>query len=288
MSSTSFWLRSGAVLAIALGWFAVLGAQHRPAETDARVDALLRDGMFGEAVAGAPFSATATLTWQPPGGGPPHRAMTRYFRDTAGRVRVEQAFTDRRRQAPMRRTFLSPQPDSREVVLIVDDRAMAIPRELAGRFVGGWNRLVLPLAAGCRAVAPLPQAWHAFAYGASDVTEEPLGQRTLEGLSIVGQRFATRMPSGAFDAAAGLEMRGERWMAPDLRVLVYARVDDAQLGRAEYQLAHISRAAPAAALFAPPAAVTPWPSADVPPDASFAMSATGLASAADDSCRGVR
>src|SRR5262245_17405719 len=54
----------------------------------------ISDCILRTPVVSAPFSAEATTTWSPPAstGQAPLRATARYYRDSAGRVRVEQAF----------------------------------------------------------------------------------------------------------------------------------------------------------------------------------------------------
>src|SRR5258705_2441356 len=53
--------------------------------------------LAGPPVLGAPFSAEATTVWRPSAnsGRPVMHATTRYYRDSAGRVRVEQTFVGR-------------------------------------------------------------------------------------------------------------------------------------------------------------------------------------------------
>jgi hypothetical protein len=120
----------------------------------------------------------------------------------------------------------------------------------------------------------VPEVWHTFVTG-EDARTEPLGERMLDGLAITGTRVTARTPAGAFSEAVGLEMRGEQWVSPDLRALVYAKVEDAQIGVVEYQLAHISRVPPSPSSFVVPTTAEPWPSAGVPLLSSFRLTGEG-------------
>ena len=60
---------------------------------------------------------------------------------------------------------------------------------------------------------------------------------------MTGARFTTRLPGLAGNG------QGERWMSPELEIVVYARSEDSEIGVLEYQLTGIDRAEPHARLF---------------------------------------
>ncbi len=220
-------------------------------------------GLFSRTpVAGAPLSAIATITWQRPGSEPLRQAVTKYFRDAVGRVRAEQAYSDVRTDSALRRVFVAPETDSR-TVLVLDNVSAAwrhIPRASAAMIVGKPFRLTLPIADRCVALMHLAQSHHAFYHGPNAVMEEAVGRRFAEGVTAEGYRFETTLLSGHFSLSADLVVRSERWVSPDLRLLIYSRTKDAVAGVVEYPLSDINRSEPSADLFTVP---------DAPPAAAF-------------------
>jgi hypothetical protein len=75
--------------------------------------------------------------------------------------------------------------------------------------------------------------------------EESLGKRSIAGLPVTGSRFVTRLPG--FDNG-----HAERWVSPELKLVVYSRSEDTHFGVLEYQLTNISRSDPPAELFEVP------------------------------------
>ena len=79
----------------------------------------------------------------------------------------------------------------------------------------------------------------------SGPSEETLGQNSIEGIRVTGTRFVTRVTG--FNHG-----RAERWVSPDLKLVVYSRSEDTHFGILEYQLTNISRSDPPAELFEVP------------------------------------
>jgi len=211
----------------------------------------------GEIVTGAPFSADATTEWRPKRGGTaPMRATTHYYRDSEGRLRMEQGIAD---EAHPRRIFLMLDINERGTYM-VDSVARTVttgwPRSFADMMIGGggWNSFVIPLS--------LNRFWGFFQTpiedpeGAGVAGEEWLGSKSIAGVTAIGTRFSTRLPLGV--TGVGL---AERWVSPDLKVVVYSRSEDAAIGVVEYKLTKIDRTEPRADLFAVPEnySVTPFP-----------------------------
>jgi hypothetical protein len=197
----------------------------------------------GALFVGAPFSAESTTVWHPPAGSGRAEMQTtaRYYRDSVGRVRVEQSFVghDQRSQ----RIILT--LDARTAYLldpVARTTSMLGPRgvvELIFGF-GGYSEFVLPLSMN-RSIGFLPvQPPDAT----SAVSGESLGERTIAGVLATGTRFVTQLPVGVIGVG-----RVDRWVSPDLKLVVYSRSEDAAIGVVEYQLTKISRSDPPTELF---------------------------------------
>ena len=105
------------------------------------------------------------------------------------------------------------------------------PRGLAELLVGsgGFSQFVLPLSmsrsVGFFAIPDVPP----------DATNagggESLGERTIAGVPATGTRFVTRLPAGLIGSG-----RAERWVSPDLKLMMYSRIEDPALGIVEFQV----------------------------------------------------
>jgi hypothetical protein len=187
----------------------------------------------GAPVLNAPFTAVATLIWTPAAstGRSEVSALARYYRDSAGRVRVEQAFIGDSHTP--RRIIVTPEADGTVYQLDPDEKKAAVlPRVLAKWIVGERDRYVL---------ARSMNQFISFFQRALDT--ESLGQRSMAGVPATGTSFSSQVP------AAG---RGERWEAPDLSLVVYYRVQSPTIGLITYTLTKISRGEPDARLFEVP------------------------------------
>jgi hypothetical protein len=83
--------------------------------------------------------------------------------------------------------------------------------------------------------------------------EEALGTREIEGVLCEGTRTTVTIPAGAIGNERPIESVAERWVSPELGVIVYSRRSDPRFGETTYRLTNITRAEPPAELFAPPA-----------------------------------
>jgi hypothetical protein len=206
-------------------------------------------------VLNAPFSADATTVWQPPAskGQAALRATARYYRDSAGRVRVEQRFVGHERAQQI---LLAPEVDGRTAyVLDAVARTVSSPvsRGLAQMMVGdgGYNQFLLPRSM---------KRFTVFFVTPDTVTstgepaEETLGKATVEGVQVTGTRFATLLPNGL-----GGHGRAERWVSPELELVIYSRSEDAHFGILEYRLTNIRRSDPRTELFDVPQEYTEIP-----------------------------
>ena len=185
-------------LAAALG-ATVLGQVNLPAES-------IGGPLTGPAVLGAPFSADATTTVHATlGDGTRLDQSTtdRYYRDSAGRVRVERPMSAL--PAPVTiserhiRTIIDPDPgDGGVYTLDAQTRtARSAPRSLVGMTAGGGREFSVPVGGvrflGFRRAGDLLSADpDAFA----DVRDEPLGSQRIAGVETTGRRITLIVPAG--------------------------------------------------------------------------------------------
>lgn len=78
---------------------------------------------------------------------------------------------------------------------------------------------------------------------------EPLGSQFMEGVTVDGTRTTFVIPAGQIGNELPITIVSERWMSPELKVLVMSRQLDPRFGENTYRLTNISRAEPAAELF---------------------------------------
>ena len=252
MRTTSSVVRSTIAFSILMMSLTGLFAQaHPPDSNEVSRKIIARCGVTpclldGALVVGAPFSAESTTVWHPPAGSgrAELQATARYYRDSMGRVRVEQSFVghDQRSQ----RIILT--PDARTAYLldpVARTASMLGPRgvvELIFGF-GGYSEFVLALSMS-RSIGFLPVQ---PPDSTSTVSGESLGERTVAGVLATGTRFVTPLPAGVIGFG-----HVDRWISPDLKLVVYSRSEDAAIGIVEYQLTKISRSDPQAELFEVP------------------------------------
>jgi hypothetical protein len=233
-------------------------AQANNSELEARLKNQRDEGWYNAApgfrtpVFDTPFSAETTTTWQPGGSESSIWSVTtRYDRDRAGRFRVEQMFGHAGDQSPQR-IIVAPDPNSRRVYVIdaVRRTASELGRTFAAITVGGWNRLVLPVSMSQFMTFPRPHVRHSRYDAALD--EESLGQRVISGIQTTGTRLKTILPAGAMGGSRPIQIVEERWVSPELQLVVYSRNTDSEIGIVEHRLTKISRADPPEELFEVP------------------------------------
>jgi hypothetical protein len=221
---------------------------------------LLKDDVPGEEclflgppVLDAPFSADVVTTWQPPAasGMSDMRTTARYHRDRHGRLRVERTYVNGA-AAPI---FLTDDAEARRV-WVLDPRtrtAHRTPRGAAEMMIGAggsYRHFVLALA---------PNRWMSFhrlptpsLRANTPFDERSLGERIMAGVRLRGTEYTAMLPPGAMGRARSFEMSDERWVSPELKVVVFSRSEDPHIGLFEYRLANIRRDDPPSELFAVP------------------------------------
>ena len=200
--------------------------------------------IFNASVVNSPFSAEGTTVWRPPAskGQPSLHATARYYRDSAGRVRVEQTFGGRDGR---QRIILAPDGTSRDAY-VLDPVAQTVSTSVTRGFVqlmlgdGGFDHFVIPISKRHFA------SFFVVPDFVESASEESLGEGSMAGVRVTGTRFITRLP-GLLGTG-----RAERWVSPELGLVVFSRSEDAHIGILEYQLTNISRDEPRAELFEVP------------------------------------
>lgn len=214
----------------------------------------------------APFSADATTTIQQTLGDGTRidrRATAHYYRDRAGRVRVEQMIMGIASLSPTAegqvRITIQPEPtDGRVYTLDPSARTARLgPRSSADWAVGGGETFAVPLG-GIRFLVfgRGQQLRQRIGVTGNPVEEEALGTRQISGVDAVGRRSTLTIPIGQFGNDRPMEIVDERWESPQLRVVIYSRHSDPRTGVIDYRLTNIRRNEPPADLFVLPADYT--------------------------------
>ena len=259
---------------VAAGVPAIVSAQGRQGSTDpreiervSRAAALARtdwvaaapDVLNGPVVTDAPFSADATTTvTQVLGDGTRIEQTTtaRFFRDRAGRVRREQTIIGLgavNGGGSVQTITIDPDPsDGMAYTLDPASRtAMRVPRVVFSSFTLGAVRLTTGNGAvmmnGSPAVAVAGRAPSPVA--GPDARAETLGTRQFDGVSAVGRKITSIIPTGQIGNDRPIEITDERWESAELRLLVYSRNSDPRTGVVEYRLTNINRSEPPPDLF---------------------------------------
>lgn len=86
-----------------------------------------------------------------------------------------------------------------------------------------------------------------------NLIEEDLGMKTVNGVAAHGTRITNIVPVGAIGNDKEFRSVTERWLSPDLNLLIKSVSTDPRFGTTTYELTNISRQAPDASLFQVPA-----------------------------------
>jgi hypothetical protein len=206
----------------------------------------------------APFSAEVLTVWQPwPNSGRSElRASSRYYRDGAGRVRIEQMFIGSASGQQAQRIIVAADPSSQPVYLIDPAARTAgeVPRMYAVMSVGHIDDVVMPISPRCfvnfMRIHLIERTMVRRGRLPPPIEEESLGEQTMAGVRVAGTRYKTRMPAGFYPARHGdLEMTLDRWMSSELGLEVYSRSEDSEGDVVERRLTTIKRGQPPEELF---------------------------------------
>jgi hypothetical protein len=220
--------------------------------------------LTGAPVIGAPFSADATTTVHATlGDGTRLDQSTtdRYYRDSAGRVRVERwmglpAPSDVSER--WARTIIAPDPGDRTAYTAdAETRSfVSTSRSIMALTIGGGRSFHIYIG-GVRFVGFLRAgdflSADPGAFG--DVRDEPLGIKRIAGVEATGRRITIVVPSGYCGNKQPIEMTDERWESVGLKLLVQSWHSDSR-STIEYRLGNIDRNEPPAHLFEIPSDYT--------------------------------
>jgi hypothetical protein len=218
-------------------------------------------------------------------------AVSKFYRDRAGRVRREQSILGLgANPAGTTQTVITIDPDPGDAFAFTLDPAQRTARRVPRVMVPAGLALSTPYlnAERVRTVSPTspqpPAEPQPVARGraapdappppppppggrgagrggrgappSANTRSESLGTRQIEGLTATGQRTITTIPTGQIGNDRPIEIVDERWESPDLKLLVQSRFSDPRTGVVEYRLTNISRIDPAPDLFTVPADYT--------------------------------
>ena len=86
-----------------------------------------------------------------------------------------------------------------------------------------------------------------------NVRTEKLEPKEIEGVRAEGTRTVMTIPAGSMGNVQPIEIVNERWLSPELQVVILTRRYDPRFGETVYRLTNIVRAEPSADLFKVPA-----------------------------------
>jgi len=81
---------------------------------------------------------------------------------------------------------------------------------------------------------------------------ESLGKKMIEGIEAEGTRSVITIPVGRLGNDRPLEIVSERWLSPELQIVVESKHSDPRMGENTYRLTNIKRREPDASLFTVP------------------------------------
>jgi hypothetical protein len=81
---------------------------------------------------------------------------------------------------------------------------------------------------------------------------ESLGKQTIEGVTAEGTRTVNTIKAGSIGNDRDIQVTGESWYSPELRMTVMSRHNDPRSGEESFRLININRNEPAAYLFQVP------------------------------------
>lgn len=218
--------------------------------------------LTGPPVLDAPFSADATTTVQQTlgdGARTERRATARYYRDRAGRVRVEQMIAPKPASGGQVRITIHPDTATGKVYTLDPETRTARlgPRSGADWAIGGGSTFAVPLGGSRFLVfAEGEQLRRRAGLVDNPVEETSLGTRQMSGVEVVGRRTMVMVPAGQLGNDRPMQIVDERWESPELKLVIYSRHSDPRTGEIDYRVTNITRAEPPPDLFLIPTGYT--------------------------------
>jgi hypothetical protein len=247
------------------------------------------DPFSGPVVANAPFSAEATTSVTQvlsDGTRIEENTTARFYRDSAGRVRREQTILGLGALNPSSeaRTTITIDPDPGDATAYTLDPATKTARRVSRSSSGNTSAVFYVNGSGQATNGYVVNNGKLLSNGsaltsyfsalaaerqtddqirrrvlslngtpvATAATVESLGTRQMEGITVVGRRSKTVIPTGQIGNDRPIEITDERWESQDLKLLVRSHHHDPRTGDIDYQLTNIVRVEPPGDLFAIP------------------------------------
>ena len=236
----------------------------------------------GEPVAGAPYSAEAitdVVQTLADGNRIVRQNKSEVARDGQGRTRREQGFA---MFGPLvngpaggdqpRHVQISDPTTGTMVMLDLQNKVahkmpaphMVLKSKMAGAV--GWaagaavekSEMAVhePAGAGANVIYHATTAIAARGVAGQPVAEpvvEQLGTTFIEGVAVEGVRTTMTISAGQIGNEQPITIVSERWMSPDLKVLVMSKQSDPRFGETTYRLTNLTRSEPSPQLFEVPA-----------------------------------
>jgi hypothetical protein len=219
---------------------------------------LLGGGPFPlQTIAGRPYSAEQVMEHVQTLADGTHITQTtqrtKFYRDSGGRTRTEHSFTP-----PPGLVTASGPPFIQIADPVAGYRYMLNSHDQTARRSAFAPMLPRPnMVAATRSAAPavLPAnaAGTTTARPHPEMSREPLGTQTIEGVVAEGTRMTTTFPEGFMGNDRPITTVTETWMSPDLKTVVLSKVSDPRSGESTTKLTNIVMAEPDPALFQVPA-----------------------------------
>jgi hypothetical protein len=236
-------------------------AEKRRTEGTFRLLSSRMSSNFRNVVKGAPYSARAITEYVQKfvdGNQIVRRNESAYYRDSEGRLRVEQQLNNIGKW--------SASGDAPRIVMIGDPVSGEYynldPRtRTAVKNVGlGRNLAQQRLRQEAKTdLAARPSTAPATARAAAQVSDdgrrriENLGSQRIEGVEAVGKRITRTIPAGEIGNTLPIEITDESWFSPELQMMVMTKHHDPREGDTIYRLTNINRSEPNRSLFQVPA-----------------------------------
>jgi hypothetical protein len=204
-------------------------------------------GIPGRVVKNAPFSAeivTESSQALPDGNRIKQSSTVRFYRDSDGRTRREQALQNL--------NGLAPNSSLPQVAFISDPvNATAYALDLGKRTA---NKTSWRPGAG-RMMSDPDGAPRPMMRGRSgeNLKTESLGRQMVEGVQADGTRTTLTIPAGAVGNELPIQVVSETWYSPELQTAILRKRSDPRSGESVTRYTNITRAEPSRVLFAPPA-----------------------------------
>ncbi len=208
-------------------------------------------------VTGAPYSAVAVTTRvQTLANGTKltRKSEATIYRDSAGRIRREQAASRINPLGPMGREVDVP------ATIFISDPVAGVAYTLFPDKKIGIKRVFKPSPdegdqpAGRRQGALRTRNGQAGKN--SERNDQELGQQLIEGVEVVGKRTVATIPVDQIGNDQPIEIVNERWVSKELKTLVRSRHNDPRLGENSFDLTRIDRSEPPSSLFIVPEGYT--------------------------------